>query len=59
MDLIIIYIIIALAIGIVITWFWTNANFNKKLQSAKDAAQIQYGCIEKEYVALRPPLIHN
>jgi DNA recombination protein RmuC len=53
MDLTIIYIIIALAIGIVITWFWSNANFNKKLQRAKDAAQIQYGSIEREYVGFK------
>ena len=50
MDLTIIYIIIALVIGIVITWLWTNANFNKKLQIAKDAALAQYSSVEKEFV---------
>ena len=53
MTEIIIYILFALVIGIVITWLLTNANFNKKLQSAKDAAQIQYGFIEKEYVGFK------
>ena len=49
----IIYIILSLAIGLVITWLWSKAYFGKQLQITKDAAQVQYANLEKEYVGYK------
>lgn len=49
----IIYIFLALLVGISIAWLWAKASFNKQIQSAKDAALVQYSGIEMEYVGFK------
>lgn len=53
MAQLIIPIILALFFGITITWLWVKTNYNKQLQSTKDAAQVQYASIEKEYIGFK------
>ena len=53
MPQLIISTILALFIGIAITWQWAKANYNKKLQNIKDEAQAQYAGIEKEYIGFK------
>lgn len=53
MPQLIISTLLALLIGIVITWLWAKANYNKNLQKIKDAAQVQYASIEKEYIGFK------
>jgi len=53
MATIITYIIIALLVGVTITWLVSKAIFSKKVQNAKEVAQEQYTALDKEFAGYK------
>jgi len=49
----IIFSLIALLIGVILSWLWSQSNFNRQLLHAKEEAQNQYNNLEKEFVGYK------
>jgi DNA recombination protein RmuC len=49
----IIFLIIALVLGALVTWLWSKANLSKQLQLVKDAEQEKYNTLDKEFTSFK------